>query len=465
MFYDLQCIAGYESEKEELERLCYILNNREEYQSKGAKLPKGIIFYGETGTGKTLFAKVMASLCGLEVFKISVADVEDEKDVCKIIKKSFKKASSKKEPTMIFFDELDKVLPNYYEDYCTDRAKTILAQLLTSIDGMDSNGNVIFVATCNEYDVIPETLVRPGRIDKKIAIGLPTYSSRVQILDMYMKKSTCRFETSSEEIAKLCIGYSCAGLETLINECILQSDKDGFISHDLIMERYFEIKNEDIPRERSNVDNLIKAYSNVGRFVVSRAFNTGHYILSLDSNSVCNNFFNNIINLNADEEDWSDDYDEDDYDDDEDYDDCNDDKDVELGSIFSKNDYLNTITVLCGGYVTEEVVLHKIYDNVGTSLNIIDTILQTMARNGMFGIELCYTVYRNESILPYTAEHLTKINEVFEKTMAECYKSAKAIIEKNVGLINQLAKILVQRQVIQDDECEKIVQELGGINF
>ena len=160
MNYNFDSIAGYETEKEELKRLCEILNHRGKYEKKGAKLPKGIIFYGEAGTGKTLFSKVMASVCGLEVFKIDLGDVENESAICRHIKKTFIKASRRKEPTMIFFDEMDKVLPNDHEDYYTDRSKTILTQLLTLIDGMDSSGNIVFVATCNDYAVLPKTLTR-----------------------------------------------------------------------------------------------------------------------------------------------------------------------------------------------------------------------------------------------------------------------------------------------------------------
>ena len=312
MNYNFDSIAGYETEKEELKKLCEIFNCREKYEKKGAKLPKGIIFYGEPGTGKTLFSKVMASVCGLEVFKIDLGDVENESAICRHIKKTFIKASKRKEPTMIFFDEMDKVLPNYNEEYYTDRSKTILTQLLTLIDGMDSAGNIVFVATCNNYSVLPETLTRPGRLDKKIGIGSPNYSSRVEILKMYAQKSSCRFEMTMEDVAKLCVGFSCAALETLVNECILQSDEEGIVSESLIRERFFEIKNEDIPRERSTVDDTVRACRNVGAFIVAKTFNSGHYVLNLEFDTACNDFFNAILS------EYDSDYEEDDYDDDED---------------------------------------------------------------------------------------------------------------------------------------------------
>ena len=171
MNYNFSDIAGYAQEKEELKRLCEIINNRDVYMERGAKLPKGIIFYGETGTGKTLFAKVMAGVCNLEMINIDLGSMADERAVLKKIKKAFDGARKAGKPTMIFFDEMDKVLPNESEDYFSDHSKAILAQLLSLIDGMSSNKNFIFVATCNDYEGLPAALVRPGRIDKRYISG------------------------------------------------------------------------------------------------------------------------------------------------------------------------------------------------------------------------------------------------------------------------------------------------------
>lgn len=471
MNYNFNSIAGYETEKEELKKLCDIFINRKKYEKKGAKLPKGIIFYGAAGTGKTLFAKVMADVCGLQVFKIDLGDVENESAICRHIKKTFLKAAKHKEPTMIFFDEMDKVLPNDMENYHTDRSKTILTQLLTLIDGMTSAENIVFVATCNDYDALPETLTRPGRLDKKIAIGIPTNSSRIKILKMYMQKSSCKFEMSTEDMAKLCAGFSCASLETFINECILQSDEDGFISEKLIRERLLEIKNEDIPRARSTVDDTVCACRNVGAFIVAKTFNDGRYVLSLDSDSVCNDFFNGIISEYDDDDDY--DYDDDDdldfdCDDDDDCDDDNDDcgdewDDSASCTCYSKNDLINAITVLLGGYVAEELVLHKIYDNVSSYLAAVNNILFDMSNNGMFGLNLYYSSYRNNSKLAYTSERLENINKVFDETIQTCYEQAKEILVKNEDLLKKLIAHLVQKQILQAKECELLIADQGGL--
>ena len=462
MNYNFDSIAGYETEKEELKRLCEIFNNRETYKSKGAKLPKGIIFYGEAGTGKTLFSKVMASECGLKVFKIDLGDVEDESMICRHIKKTFVKAAKYKNPTMVFFDEMDKVLPNDTEEYYTDRSKTILTQLLTLIDGMDSSDNIVFVATCNNYGVLPSTLTRPGRMDKKIGIGLPNYASRIALLEMYMKKSLCRFETETKEIAKLCAGFSCAAIETLVNECLFHSDENGFINEQVIYERILEIKNEDIPRASSSMEDTIFACRNLGAFIVGRTVHNGSYVLNLDINSVCSDFFNGVIS------DFDDDYEydgDDEYDDESDeYDDCDDD-DENNGSecaYFDKNTLLKTITVLLGGYAAEEIILGKTYDNLSNYLSIIDDILFSIAKHGMLGLDLRYSRMRNEQ-LPYTAQRLEKLNNVFDEIIHNCYEQAKIIIQNNQTLLKKLIPYLMQEQIVQSEECERLLAEWGGV--
>lgn len=455
MNYTFESIAGYEQEKEELMRLCEIFNHREKYEAKGAKLPKGIVFYGGTGTGKTLFAKVMASVCGLEVFKIDLGDVENEVAICRRIRREFAKASRRKEPAMVFFDEVDKVLPNRNEEYITDRSKTILAQLLTLIDGMDSAGNIVFIATCNQYDALPETLTRPGRIDKKIQIGNPTLSSREAILKMYADRSSCRFALGMDEIAKLTNGFSCAGLETLVNECILQSDENGFVSEKLIHDRISEIKAEDIPRTRSAMDDGVRACRNIGAFVVAKTMNDGGYVLNLDRDTVGNDFFNGLLS------DFDSDYERGDDDGDYDYDEEEGEEDMPARS-YSKNDFMNAIVVCLGGYAAEEIVLHKLYENVKYDLTLADDILFAMSESGMLGLAHRYSE-RREEYMCYSDAWTDRVYTMFDEIIEAGYEKAKAIIEKNETLIRRLIPILVERQVLERKDCEPILAQLGGI--
>lgn len=483
MSYTFDDIAGYKIEKEELKRICDVLANRELYREKGAKLPKGIIFYGEAGTGKTLFAKVLADVCGLYTFKIDIGNLDSSAQICKEIRKTFDKAARRKEPSMIFLDELDKLLPNDEEHYHTDQSKMVLAQLLTLIDGMNSANNFIFVATCNEYSELPDTLVRPGRIDKKINIGRPTYGSRVEILKFYANKSSCTFEISMEELAQLCSGFSCSALETLVNECIIQSDQNNFVSKRLVTERILEVKQEDIPRKPCGIKATINACRNLGTFVVARSFNNGKYLLNLQYSNLGNNFFNKIL-AEYDSEYEDDDFyvEDDDYDDsenDEDFDimaenreieeyvaehgeDCLRDEEEEECNLFCKQDLLNAICVLCGGYVAEEVVLGKTYDNLFGYFTNIQAILLNMSGQGMFGIDNIYSVWRNQK-LPYSMDFMERLDAKLAMTLSNCYRIAEKIITKNKDLIEKMIPILIEKEYMDSSVCEPILEALGGI--
>ena len=457
MDYNFDNIAGFEVEKKELMRLCEIFNNREKYESKGASMPKGIIFFGEPGNGKTLFSKVMASVCGLEVFKIDLGDVEDDVKICRHIRKAFLKAGKRNEPTMVFFDEMDKVLPSENDNYCTDRAKTILTQLLTLIDGMESSNNIVFVATCNDYDSLPEALIRPGRLDKKIGIGLPDYSSRMAILNMYASKSSCKFEPSFEDMAKLTSGFSSAGLKTLVNECVLSSDESGFVSESVVRDKFYEISNEDIPRKQAMADAKIRACKNVGSYLVGKFINGGGSILNLnDDASVYNNHFDDILSDVRSDDDYDDYYDEYDEDDEDDTEDCNN------CEFCSKNDYLGLVTSLLGGYVAEELILNKVYDNMSQSIRMIDSIMVRMANCGMFGLDVYYTTNRN-SDFPFKQDRIEKLNEIFDATVKECYEKAKSILENNKDTLKKLVSELVKREILKIEESEEIIENFGGL--
>lgn len=240
---------------------------------------------------------------------------------------------------------------------------------------------------------------------------------------------------SMEELAKMCNGFSCAALETLINECVLKSDEKGFVSEKLIKERILECKSEDLPRKTPTQADVINACRNIGCFVVARSLNSGDYLLRLGNNTVCNLYFNAAISRydnDFDDEDGIDfcaenknpvnnnigfrdrEYDDDDYDED-------DEEDYELSCYYTRSDYLNAICTLMGGYIAEEIVLNKTYDNTYPLLMTTDYILMGMSEDGLLGLNLRYSEYRGDK-LPYPREKLDKINAEFDKIVEDCYK-------------------------------------------
>ncbi len=445
-------IAGYEKEKEELQNLVEIFNHRKKYELKGATLPKGIIFYGEAGTGKSLFAEILARECLLCNIKIDLSESASEKDICKQIRTAFLKGSGSKKPTMIFFDELDKLLPNEDEEYYTDRSKTILAQLLTLIDGMDKSNKIVFVATCNNYHALPSSITRAGRFDKKIHLGLPDQSSRTAILHMYMNASPAKFALSAESISRLCVGFSCAALKTLINECLLQSDENNSVCEDLIRRKITEIKEEDIPTERSNQFYMVNAVRNIGSFIASRLYSNSGYVLNVEDSTVCNSFLNKII--------WE--TDEDEYDYEDEYVDDYAEKKRTSETFFCKNDYLATVTALLAGYAAEELYFKKVYNNLRVNLGLVDDILLKISNCGMLGLDLFSTDMEYRDI-PYPKEHIERLHHTFEEIKQSCYQKARSIVEKNETLLKRLVPMLIERKSMEKPECEALILELGGI--
>lgn len=457
MKYTFENIAGYDREKEALRGLCEIVKNRRKYLCRGARLPKGLVLYGEAGTGKTLFARVLASECGLRVLRVDPGAAKKEKDLCRMIKKAFASASRRDEPTMILFDELDKVLPNRDEEYFTDQAKMIQAQLLTLIDGMDGRGNFIFVATCNDYAELPETLIRPGRIDRKIHLGLPDYLSRVNILKMYMTGSACLFALPAEEIAKNCVGFSCAALETFVNECVLNCDAEGKIGISLIEGKLHEMRLDDLPEKSSEFKRRIDACLALGMFVVARSFDNGDYTLSLDSDTV------NNVNLDTVIHDYDSDYAADYEEFDGEAEEASGEGERRGKKIYhTGRDCLHAICALFGGYAAEKLILQEVYDNVGRIFWTADAVLTGMSERGVLGPDFRYSESRNED-LKYPETRVLAINDRLDKLAEECLREAEAIVLANREIIEKFLPVLVVRERLNRATCEACLKEWGGL--
>lgn len=289
-----------------------------------------------------------------------------------------------------------------------------------------------------------------------VSLGLPSCSSRAAVLGLYMARSSCQFTLSAQDIAALCTGFSCAALETLVNECILHSDERGAVSEQLVHECITEIRHEDIPRRRPARKDLLDAYRNVGCFVVARTFNDGEYTLCLERDTVCNRYFDDILN------NYDDDYHEDGdeyFDEDEDGEEAA--QEAEK-AYYTKYDCLHALCALLGGYAAEEVLLHKVYDNVSASLWTADKLLLGMSYDGLIGPELRFSGSRDED-LPYARERVQAINAAFDGFMQECYRRAKAIVTANGELIEKLACMLAQQRTMGRQACEEVLSDLGGI--
>ena len=207
-------IIGYENIKNELLQVCDILHNREFYEKLGAKLPRGIILYGDPGLGKSLMAKCFIKESGLNSYTIRKNKGDD---FVAYIEDTFK-AAKENAPSVICLDDLDKFANEDY--YRCDAEEYVAVQ--AGIDDV-KDFEVFVIATANDIDKLPDSLVRAGRFDKKIEVSRPTDEDACKIIKHYLKDKKLSDSVNFEDLTKMISYSSCAELETIINEAELNA--------------------------------------------------------------------------------------------------------------------------------------------------------------------------------------------------------------------------------------------------
>ncbi len=221
-------IIGYEQIKEKLNQIIDMFNNKELYEKVGARIPKGVMLYGEPGLGKTLFCKEFIKKCNVKTFYI-VKDKENA-ETLNHISDTFEEAS-KEDRAIIFIDDLDKFSEN------SRRTDTeAFAAIQSGIDKI-SNKDILVLATVNNYDKLPVSLVRSGRFDIKIEVDLPTKEDGKKIIEHYLANKKTSVDLKIDDVANMVAYSSCSDLETLINDSAIYSAykrKDSIDIHDII---------------------------------------------------------------------------------------------------------------------------------------------------------------------------------------------------------------------------------------
>lgn len=425
----LNDIAGYELEKKELRKVIDVLNNREKYASRGSYIPKGLILYGEPGNGKTLFAKVLASETNVNFYEFDTTKIFAQSR----FKKLYKKAS-KNGPSIIFIDEISRFVPD--SEYESDTLRSNLTMLLSLIDGMDSKNNVFLVGTANDYGSIPQALVRPGRIDMKIFISYPDLNSRKEILNYYINKCNYKFQTSLDRMALLTNSFSSSGLKTLINQCLIETDKEE-IDDKLFLNVANKIIKESIDVGVSKIDKKIISYAEVGKFIVARTLNKGNYILNIDNggSSTGSIFFSDIL------------------DDDDDY------EEEVTKKIFSFKDMLNSIAINYGYYLGNVLFNNGPYMLNENSIDNAEEIINEMLKNGMLGYDN-YMYYDDDyTNHVYSQKKLEEIELIKSQIRNKQYELAKNILLEKKEIFKILVPKLMTETMLDSGVVEELIYE------
>ena len=276
-------VAGCDEEKEELSEIVDFLKNPKAYTAMGARVPKGVLLVGPPGTGKTLLAKAVAGEAGVQFLSISGSDfVELYVGVGAGRVRDLFEQAKKAAPAIIFIDEIDAVGRQRGSGLGGghDEREQTLNQLLVEMDGFGSNEGVIVMAATNRADILDNALLRPGRFDRQVYVGLPDIKGREAILKIHARDKQLAEDVDLNSIAKGTPGFAGADLENLMNEAALLAvrRKHRFIDMADIDEAILKVQMgpEKKSRKMSEKARKLTAYHESGHAV------TGHYLTHVD---------------------------------------------------------------------------------------------------------------------------------------------------------------------------------------
>ncbi len=433
-------VAGLEGAKEEIQEIVEFLKNPQKYTNLGGKIPKGALLVGPPGTGKTLLAKAVAGEAQVPFFSLSGSDfVEMFVGVGASRVRDLFKQAKEKSPAIIFIDEIDAVGrargKNNFSGSNDERENT-LNQLLTEMDGFGTNSNVIVLAATNRADVLDKALMRAGRFDRQIYVDLPDIRERKEIFEVHLAPLKKVEGLDTDFLAKQTPGFSGADIANVCNEAALiaaRYDKEAVDKQDFLdaVDRIvggLEKKNKIItPAEKKAI-----AIHEAGHATVS-------WMLEHAAPLIKVTIVPRGQSLGAA---WY---------------------LPEERQIVRPNQMLDEMCATMGGRAAEKVI----FDNISTgALSDLEKVTkQARAMVTVYGLndKLGNITYYDSSgqtdynfSKPYSEETARTIDQEISLMIEEQYQRAIAILQENKDKLNQLADILIEKEVIFKDDLEAI---------
>ncbi|ARE86577.1 AAA family ATPase [Clostridium formicaceticum] len=431
-------IAGNEEAKENVMELVDFLKTPEKYQRYGARIPKGVILYGPPGTGKTLMAKALASEAGVDFLAVSGSDfVQVYAGLGAGRIRNLFKSAREKEKCVIFIDEIDAIGRKRDRGGLggSDESDRTLNALLTEMSGFKGSEGIIIMAATNRLDILDEALLRPGRFDRQIEVGLPDLKARQDILKLYMQNRPIANTINFESIAQQTVYFSGAKLENLVNEAAIYAARENasFISEKHIDKAFYAVIAGEEKKDRSNIkdgERRITAYHEAGHTIATKLLcpeNKVTKVTIIPSTKGAGGFSMN----------------------------------VPPDSMYHrKKDMLHNIKVALAGRVVEEIVFGEENITTGASNDIQKATEILVAMIKQFGMNEEVGMINYDILLGQSGGVDQRLAKICNKEMKKLYVETKGLIKENIHLVHAIAGALMERETLKEDEINKIINSL-----
>ncbi|MBR2384285.1 MAG: ATP-dependent zinc metalloprotease FtsH [Clostridia bacterium] len=438
-------VAGAEEEKEELQEVVEFLKSPRKFSQLGAKIPKGVLLVGPPGTGKTLFAKAVAGEANVPFFSISGSDFVEMfvgvgasrvRDLFNMAKKSM--------PCIVFIDEIDAVGRHRGSGIGggNDEREQTLNQLLVQMDGFEANEGIIIIAATNRADILDPALMRPGRFDRQIYVNMPDVRGREAILKVHSRNKPLAQDVNFKTLARMTAGFSGADIANLMNEAAIlaaRKNEKAITNVDL-----YEAINKVIigPQKKSRLvtetDKRITAYHEAGHAILARLLPNCDPVH--EGSIIPRGMAAGYTMTRPD----------------------NDDNHIE------KNKLLDDIVMTLGGRVAEELIIKDISSGASNDISVVTDRARKMVTEWGMSEKLGPVNYGDgdqiflgrdmQTKAGYSEATATIIDEEIQAIIRNAHKKARELLSANKNLLDTMARLLIERETIYQEEVDLIME-------
>ena len=437
-------VAGQDEAKESLQEVVEFLHNPGKYVEIGAKLPKGALLVGPPGTGKTLLAKAVAGEAHVPFFSLSGSEfVEMFVGVGASRVRDLFEEAKKNAPCIVFIDEIDAI--GKTRDTAmggNDEREQTLNQLLVEMDGFGVNEGIIVMAATNRVDILDPAILRPGRFDRKVAVGRPDVKGREEILRVHAKDKPLGEDVNLAQIARTTAGFTGADLENLLNEAAIEAARKGrgFILQSDIKGAFIKvgIGAEKKSKVISEKEKKITAYHESGHAILFHVLPDMDPVYTISIIPTGMGAAGYTMPLPDNDEMFN-----------------------------TKGKMLQDIMTLLGGRIAEEIIFGDITTGASNDIKRATATARSMVmKYGMsdkLGL-ICYGDDDDEVFIgrdlahtrSYSEDVAKSIDEEIRRIISECHDQAKKIILEHEDVLHKCASLLLEKEKVHRDEFEAL---------